>query len=154
MGLSLEFYAGDAALIGADFAEVEFDGLRDGTRAIAYADFSLHLAASDLDVLSKVVAEHLDVQPLLLSDCLIGTVGTIGEEGGADIVEPMWVSKVAALEDGDAPTVSARWFEYLRADYGHQLEVTTDAVEAVRTLIRLCRQAIQERADVVHAWYL
>lgn len=49
MGLSLEFYAGDAAMIGADFTAIEFDGLRDGTRARAYADFSLHLSPTDLD---------------------------------------------------------------------------------------------------------
>ena len=29
MGLSLEFYAGDAAVIGADFTAIELDGLRD-----------------------------------------------------------------------------------------------------------------------------
>jgi hypothetical protein len=47
-GLSLEFYAGDAAVIGAAFSAIEFDGIRDGARARAYADFSLHLSPTDI----------------------------------------------------------------------------------------------------------
>ena len=64
MGLSLEFYAGDAALIGADFAEVEFDGLRDGTRAIESASRACELSgwkdANDIDTLAAAYAEAGD----------------------------------------------------------------------------------------------
>jgi len=43
MGLSLEFYAGQADQVGAAFTNIEFDGLRDGSLAHSYADLSLHI---------------------------------------------------------------------------------------------------------------
>src|SRR5437763_1760611 len=75
MGLSLEFYAGDAARIGADFTAIEFDGLQDGSRARAHADFSLHLSPDDLDTLSEVIAEHTGAAALLLNHRLVRHVG-------------------------------------------------------------------------------
>ena len=50
-------YAGDDAAIGADFTAIEFDGIRDRTRAMAYADFFLHLSPTDFDILSEIIAE-------------------------------------------------------------------------------------------------
>src|SRR5438105_3874690 len=99
MGLSLEFYAGNAAVIGADFTAFEFDGLRNGTRSRAYADFSLHLSPTDLDLLSEVVAERFGAAPLLLNDSLLRRVG--GSEGGgsAEVVNPAWVRIVAAADE-------------------------------------------------------
>src|SRR3954451_1172792 len=98
MGLSLEFYAGDAAVIGADFTAIEFDGIRDGTRARAYADFSLHLSPTDLDLLSEVIAEQVAADPVLLNDSLTRTVGGTGDESGAEVVSPAWVRLVASAD--------------------------------------------------------
>ena len=147
MGLSLEFYAGDAATIGADFAAVEFEGLRDGSRARAYADFSLHLAADDLDALSAA----LGVPPL--SDSLAAEVGAFDNGGGgASLVSPEWVRAVAAADDGAAADLAAAWFR--RLGDGAVPAVTPDAVRAVGELIRLCRLAEREGVQVVHTWYL
>jgi hypothetical protein len=66
MGLSQEFYAGDADAIGADFADYEFDNIR--ANANQYVDFSLHISPTDLDVLSEKVAERLQRSPVLLLD--------------------------------------------------------------------------------------
>ena len=156
MGLSLEFYAGDAEAIGHAVSEVEFDRIRDGTGALAYADFSLHLAPGDLDVLSEVAAERVGVEPLLLSRSLVGEVGTIddGEGGGAEVVDPAWVEKVAALDEADAAEVTARWIAALGKAYGADLEVTEAAIRAVDSLIRLCKSARADGAQVVHVWYL
>jgi hypothetical protein len=156
MGLSLEFYAGNAEAIGTAVSEVEFDGIRDGTGALAYADFSLHLAPGDLDVLSGVAAEQVGIEPLLLSRCLVGEVGTIddGAGGGADVVDPAWVEMVAALDEADSGEVTARWIGALAEVYGEDLAVTEAAVRAVGSLIRLCKAARSGRAQVVHVWYL
>lgn len=154
MGLSLEFYAGDADIIGADFAAIDFRGLRDGTRARAYADFSLHISPTDLDTLSMVLGEHGDVGTMLLSRSLVRPVGAFGEEGGADLVDSAWVGIVATLEAADAPTLTEEWIEAVGNELGQSIPVTPEAVQAVRNLIELCRIAVLERLDVVRAWYL
>jgi hypothetical protein len=154
MGLSLEFYAGDADAIGADFTAIEFDGLRDGTRARAYADFSLHLSPTDLDLLSAVIAEHVGAAPLALTDSLVRTVGGFEGEGGAEVVDLAWVRMVASADEAAAPELAAEWIGRVGAECGQQLPVTRDAVRAVRELIRLCRVASREGVEVVHTWYL
>jgi hypothetical protein len=156
MGLSLEFYAGDAQTIGTAFTEVEFDKIRDGRKAAAYADLSLHLSPEDLDLLSTLAAEHLNTPPLLLWECLNESVGSLdeGETGEAWTVDPRWVGMVAALQDQDASPLTARWIARMADLHGETLEVTEDAVRAVGSLIQLCRRAAAEGVDVVLAWYL
>jgi hypothetical protein len=154
MGLSLEFYAGDASVIGADFTAIEFDGIRDDTRARAYADFSLHLSPSDLDILSAVTGEQVGVVPRLLSDSLGRNVGGFEGEGSAEVVDPAWVRMVAAADGAAAPEMAAAWIGRIGAECGQRLVVTPGSVRAVRNLIHLCRVAVQEGVEVVHTWYL
>jgi hypothetical protein len=154
MGLSLEFYAGDPEVIGADFTAFEFDGLRDCTRARAHADFSLHLSPTDLDLLSDVIAERIGAAPVLLNDSLIRTVGGRAGESGAEVVDPAWVRLMAAADEATALELAAAWVERVGAECGQQLDVTPEAVRAVGELIRLCRTAERERLGVVHTWHL
>jgi hypothetical protein len=121
MGVSLEFYAGDAAAIGADFSAVAFDGLRDGTRARAYADFSLHLSPTDLDVLSGVIAERVGTAPLLLNDSLGRTVGGFGGGCSAEVVDPAWVRMVAAADEAAAPELAAEWVRRVGEECGQRI---------------------------------
>ena len=154
MGLSLELYAGEAIEIGADFTAFEFDGLRDGSRARAYADFSLHLSPTDLDILSELIAERVGAAPLLLNDSLIQKVGGIENESGAEVVDPAWVQIIAATDQTTAEEITSAWIGRIADECGQQLDVTTEAVTAVRLLINLCRVAVRENVDVVHTWYL
>ncbi|MCI0357738.1 MAG: hypothetical protein L0211_04530 [Planctomycetaceae bacterium] len=140
--------------IGADFTAIEFDGLRDGTRARAYADFSLHLSPTDLDILSEVLAERLGVASLLLNDSLVRTVVGSANNSGADVVDPAWVQLVAAVDEAAAPHLAEEWIRRVGAEHGEQLDVTPDAVRALAELIRLCRTAVSEQLAVVHTWYL
>jgi hypothetical protein len=155
MGLSMEFYAGEADFIGRAFSDVESDDLRDGS-ATAYADLSLHLVPDDLDTLSEAAADLSGVAPSLLSECLIRQVGALddGQTGGADVVDPEWLGMFAALGDEDAERLTAGWFSRLGQKYGEALEVNRGAVAAVVALIRLCRKAVAEGHDVVFVWYL
>ena len=154
MSVSLEFYAGDAAMIGVDFTAHKFDGIRDGTRARAYADFSLHLSPIDLDLLSEAIADHVGVDPLLLNDSLVRTVGGLEGSSGAEVVDPAWVRMVAAADEAAAPDLAADWVGLVNQEHGEQLGVTPEAVRMVRELIHLCRLAVQEGVDVVHTWHL
>ena len=154
MGLSIEFYAGDAARIGAAFSAIQFDQIRNGTKAIAYADFSLHVGMEDLDLLSIVISDHTKEPLLLLLDHLTTNVGTMDDEGSADIVDPAWVTMVAALDVADAPDVAAEWIRRVGESLEETLEPTTAAATAVGQLVGLCRKAILAQAEVVCAWYL
>jgi hypothetical protein len=127
MGLSLEFDAGDALAIGEDFSAIEFDGLRDGTRAGPYADFSLHLSSADLDTLSAAIAESIGVSPVLLGDSLVRTDRGFEGEGGAEVVDPAWVRMVASADEGTAPKLAAEWMRRVGADYGRLWIVTPEA---------------------------
>jgi hypothetical protein len=158
MGLSMEFYAGDAEAIGRAFSEVEWDGLRDGSDAAAYADLSLHLAPDDLDALSEAAADLAGIAPSLLSCCLIEQVGALdgGQTGSADLVDPRWPEMFIDLGDEGAEQLTSRWFSRSRLGrkYGRPLEVNRGAVAAVAALIRLCRKAVAGGHDIVYAWYL
>src|SRR5262245_37562427 len=147
MGLSLEFFAGDAVSIGEDFTAIEFDGLRNGTRALAYADFSLHLSPTDLDILSAVIAEHVGAAPLLLTDSLLRTVGGFESAGSAEVVDPAWVRVVAAADDAAAEELAGLWIGRVGAECGRQFAVTPEAVRAIQELISLCRVAIREGVE-------
>jgi hypothetical protein len=154
MGLSLEFYAGDPAAIAADFTAFEFEGLRNGRRALAYADFSLHLSPTDLDILSEVIAERVGVAPLLLNDSLIRNIGGIVDETGAELVDPTWVRMVARTERTATTDLTGEWIRRVGAEYGQSLEVSPEAIEAVDNLVTLCQLAVRQNVAVVHTWYL
>ena len=154
MSVSLEFYAGDADSIGADFTASAFDGLREGTRARAWADFSIHLSPSDLDILSEVIAERVGTEPLLLNDCLVRTVGGDGDERSAEVVSPDWVRMVAAVGGTPAREIAATWIEQVGEEHGEEYELSPEAVRAVEELVRLCQLAEQEDLAVVHTWHL
>jgi len=154
MGLSLEFYAGDAVAIGKEFTAFKLQSLRDGTKALAYADFSLHLSPTDLDILSDVIAERIGAEPLALNDCFSRNVGGTEGESGAEVVDPAWVRMVAQTEEAWTPELASEWIKRVGVEYGQQLELTPEAVRAVQELIRLARLAIRQGVDVVHTWYL
>lgn len=154
MGQLVDFYAGDAAEIGSAFAANEWTGLRDGTRARADADFSLHLSPTDLDLSSAVIAEHVGAAPRLLNDSMTANVGGRDGESSADVVDPAWVRLVASANEANAPALTAEWIKRVGAECGEQLGVTVEAVRAVGELIRLCQQAVREELEVVHTWSL
>jgi hypothetical protein len=150
MGQLLEFYAGDADAIGSDFTAGELDR----TRARAYADFSLHLSPTDLDILSEVIAERVGAAPLLLNDSLVRTVGGTANENGAEVVSPAWVRMVAAADEADAQELATEWIARVGAECGQQLDFSPEAVRAVGELIRLCQLAERDGLAVVHTWSL
>ena len=156
MGLSQEFYAGDADSIGRAFSDIEWDDLRDERATAAYANLSLHLSSDDLDTLSEVAAGLAGATPHLLSKCLIRQVEPIddGETGGAYLVDPKWPRLIAGLDEEDAGTLTAQWFRRVDQTYGGPLEVNQGAVAAIRGLIRLCKKSVAGCHDVVYVWYL
>ena len=155
MGLSLEFYAGDPDEIGRAFTEIEFDGLRDGTLAHNYADLSLHISPTDLDILSKVVADVTHNEPVLLLESLCRSVGGTAGESDASLVSDDWVAIIAAAPKELAAQITRLWLEAASKESGEPYVVDSpDAVIAVEGLITLCREAVARGTSVVFAWYL
>lgn len=155
MGLSLEFYAGDPNKIGPAFTEIEFDGLRDGTLAHSYADLSLHVSPTDLDILSEQVGAMLGRSPVLLLDSLEHNVGGTPGESDASTVSREWVAEMAAVPPERAHELSRKWLQAVADECSE--EVVTDspgAVAAISSLIGLCREALARDTTVIFAWYL
>jgi hypothetical protein len=154
MGLLLEFYAGDADAIGAAFKAQGLAGLRDGSRARAHADFSLHLSPSDLDILSEVIAESVAAEPLQLNDSLVRMVGGDTNSSAAEVVSSAWVKMVAAAREAAVAEIAAEWIKRVGEEYGQQFDSSPEALRAVCDLIRLCQLADREGLAVVHTWCL
>ena len=155
MGLSLEFYAGDADKIGQAFSGVEFEGLRNGTLAHSYADFSLHISPTDLDILSEQAAGLLGRPPILLLDSLERHVGGTPDESSADVISRAWIEFIAAVPKESASHLSGVWLSAVMAESGDEIDTgSADAVRAIGDLFSLCREALARRTDVVFAWYL
>ncbi|MBL8950289.1 MAG: hypothetical protein JNK82_05910 [Myxococcaceae bacterium] len=143
MGISIDFYAGDADDIGRAWA----NGKRPNAKA--HADFSLHLDPTSLDLLSDL----MKVPPLL--DVLGRRVGGDGDEREANVVDPKWVSAVGVLPPASANQLAEDWLKAVNEEEG---EGSTDdaghAPQAVRELIALCKKAGTEKLEVVLAWSL
>jgi hypothetical protein len=155
MGLSIEFYAGEADAIGAAFTDVRLEGLRDGSIAHSYADFSLHISVTDLDVLSEQAAGMLAREPVRLLESLGRHVGGTADESSADVVARTWVEFIAAVPKGSASELSAVWLSAVMMETGEEIDVhSPDAARAVEELIQLCCESLARRTDVVFAWYL
>jgi len=155
MGLSLEFYAGDAEKIGAAFTEIDFDGLRDGTLAHSYADLSLHLALTDLDILCEQIGAKLGRAAVPLLDSLEWTVGGTPDESEASVVSGAWVSTMAGVPLEQVPQITRAWLEAVAEESGDEVVTDSpDAAAAVASLVTLCREAVSRGTRVVFAWYL
>ena len=151
MGISQEFYCGSATAMSVPLNELELEAVR--ASCSAYADFSLHLSPTDLDILSETIARHAQSAPLLLLDSLVGSVADLGDDGAADLVGKDWVAMVSGLPDADCAAVAADWIQAVGEELGEPLELTEDALNAVRALGALCRQAQAQQLDVVYVWY-
>jgi hypothetical protein len=155
MGLSLEFYAGNAEEIGKAFCSFNLDKLRDGSLTVAYADFSLHLSPVDLDILSHEVAVILRCEPIYLLDSLVEAMCEESAEHGADKVAGEWVHMVARLADDQLEELAHNWIAGIAEEHKDpSVQVTPDAIRALEELVQLCRVAIQNNFDVVHSWYM
>ena len=155
MSFLIEFYAGDANEIGRAFSEDDFEALRNGNLAHSYADFSLHISPTDLDILSEQAAGLLERPPVLLLDSLGRNVGGTPEESSAEVVSPAWVEFIAALPAEAAAELSSVWLSAVMAECGEEIDTNSpDAARAVGDLLSLCSEALTRRSDVVFAWHL
>ena len=152
MGLTLEFLAGDCQFLISAFREADLDTLYEPPVCLYRADFSLHLVPLDLDLLSECLGELAGISPIPLRSFLTGVVDKA--DCGALAVGKKWVDYVAACGDSIALPASKRWTEKMKRAHPHEeIELTEEMTEAVRSLLVLCRNAKDEKLDVLHLWF-
>jgi hypothetical protein len=154
MGLLIDFFAGDAKLIGARIESGSASNLRPGTTGVvAHADFALHLSLENLDTLGAVIAERSGIEclPLLFG---LESLGPGSEWSSTNLVCKSWVRMVASREEDESESLTAQWIGRIGEEIGEDLTITPDAIVSVRSLIALCRRATDENLDVVLWWSL
>jgi len=154
MGLSLEFYAGDADAIGGAFTECDFDRLQEGGIAHSYADLSLHIPIEDLDVLSEQMAILLGEPFVGFLDSLGRVVGGSEGESGAQVVSPGWIRFAAKVPEIKVGELAKMWIDAASKKAGVEYADPSCAESALLELVRLCGRAIEKKSSVVFAWYL
>lgn len=153
MGLSLEFYLGNADAIADAVADIDLDRLDDPNVVTHTADFSLHITPADLDLLSESIGRVTDQMPQGLSSSLQPMVDE--EDRGALLVSLDWIQYTAALLNEQVDEVAELWASVMRSTHGdEEIVVTDDMREAVDERLLLCRSATQGSRQVVHVWYL
>jgi hypothetical protein len=153
MGLSLEFYLGNADAISHAVADVEFSRLDDHLIVTDSADFSLHIVPADLDLLSESLARFNGQKPQGLRQSLKSLVDE--EDRSAFLVRPEWVHYVAAINEEQVGEIAELWASSLRAKHNDaEITVTEQMRAAVGDLVRLCCSASKRDGQVVHIWYL
>jgi hypothetical protein len=89
MGLSLIFYLGDSDAIARAATDLELERLDDPGTVTHSADFSLHIAPSDLDLLSESIGRGSAQEPRGLRSSLEPILDEA--DHGVLLVAPDWV---------------------------------------------------------------
>ena len=79
---------------------------------------------------------------------LAGPADPTEAEHSADVVSPEIVEVIASLRTDEVHAVAEQWCREIEAD------LTSDAEDALRSLVRLCQIARAETLAVVFAWSL
>ena len=155
MGILMWFYVGDKRKIGEGFSATNAVPLWKQPFVIAMADFSLHLSAVDLDLLSEEACRIAGVQPVSLTVTLTENVGGNAQTQSADVVSPQWVATVASIADHQVEGLAKRWLAEVAKEHSEQPEEPTeDTLQAIRELIHACQIAREKSLPLVHAWSL
>jgi hypothetical protein len=153
MGLSLEFYLGNADAISRAISDIELEQLDDPSIVADSADFSLHIEPADLELLSESMARFNGQKPQGFRQSLEILVDE--EDRGALIVQSGWTNYVGTISDERVEEVVELWAASMRAKHNDVKIVVTEQMRtAVNDLVRLCRSASKGGGRVVHVWYL
>ena len=154
MGLTLEFYIGNAGKIEEAIADVLLELLDDPTIVHKRADLSLHIDPNDLNLLSVQFGLHsgrpfLELRPFL-------TVLVDEEDRGLLSVDATWVDYVSNVQEKSIATIVRDWFESMRKEHSDEdiPDPSQDVLDAVRDLITLCKDGKKRNLQVLHGWFL
>ena len=155
MGLTLQFAIGKKQTIIDAVERSDFDFLYQLESENKIADFSLHIVPNDLNFLVNSATELINITVFGLREYLDTTnLYFDSEEGGAYFVDTAITSLFSKFNESDAPELTYKWFEKMTVEYKEDTVVNDDAIEAVRKLISISKQAQEQHLDLIHIWYL
>lgn len=150
MGLTLEFLVGnDKAIIKA--SKKDIDLFEKPGCIIKKADFSLHLAPKDLNTLSVAASKFNSLKSITFREYLILIVDEI--DHGLFRVADQWIKYFSEVPANNLDQLVEEWFELMKREYPKEtIELTPEALGAVKNLYELCKYALSERKSVFHFW--
>ncbi len=155
MGLTLQFAVGQKQAIISAVENTNFDMLDELESQNFLADFSLHIIPNDLDFLVNVATELTSREMFGLREHLDTTNYYYdSEEYGAYWVDSEVCSLFSEFQESDALVITTKWFDKMKSLHEEDIEVNDDAIDAVKTLIEICKKAKKENLDLVHIWFL
>ena len=154
MGLTLQFAIGNKQTIIGAIERSDFDFLLQLESENKIADFSLHIVPNDLNFLVNSATEILHITVFGLREYLDTTNFYFdSEDGGAYFVDTAITNLFAKFNESDAPELTYKWFQKMTVEYNEDLVVNDDAIEAVRKLILISKEAQEQHLDLIHIWY-
>ncbi|HMI63974.1 MAG TPA: hypothetical protein VK518_23820 [Puia sp.] len=154
MGLTLQFAIGEKQTIIDSVERADFDFLYQLESENRIADFSLHIMPNDLNFLVNSATELKHITVFGLREYLDTTNFYFdSEDGGAYFVDTAITSLFAKFNESDAPGLTYKWFGKLTVEYNEDIVVNDDAIDAVRKLILISKQAQEQHLDLIHIWF-
>jgi hypothetical protein len=155
MGLTLQFAIGEKQIIIDAAERFDFDFLHQLESENKLADFSLHFVPNDLNFLVNSATELMNIPLFGLREYLDTTNFYFDSKGGgAYFVNPVVTSLFSKFNENDALGLTSIWFRKMTIEYKEEMVVNDDAIEAVRKLILISKQAQEQDLDLIHIWFL
>ena len=155
MGLTLQFAIGNRDVIIDAIKNFDLDYFDNLETQNNLSDFSLHLIPNDLNFLVNSATELKGIPIFGLREYLDTEISCFdSEERGGYLVNPIIKVLFSDFEIDETLSLTKKWFDKMNLEYNDNLEVTDDAISAVKNLVLICKDAESLNLDLVHFWYL
>ena len=157
MGLTLEFYVGNAeeiatVILDLGYEESDEDNLLVRlSQAERSADFSLHLKISDLEFLSEQAGLVRNKPAIYLRDSFEKILVEEPAHGAVQIARA-WISQFANLPTWSSRELTVHWFDAMSKHHGDSFLANAAAQKAVESLIRICKLAETSSEEIILFW--
>lgn len=153
MGLTMEFRLGHAMDLARAFFAAEFDRLE--ALSLGFADFSLHLSPSDLDLLTEELCRASGERMRAFTDVTGEPIAGDRLQRGVFLLSSAFVTMTASIREESAGEIAERWMHRVADESGNaDLVADADSVLAVSALLSICRKAKLDGIEVVYCWSL
>ena len=156
LGVSLDyqFAIGNADKILIASKKQDYDYLSKIETEGNLADFSLHIGLKDIDMLVHCASIIKNKKDIGFQNNFNLTKRYVDEpEYGAIQLTPEFINFFSSIDDSDVEQISKNWFiEMSKAYPAEEIKITEDAIQAIRKLIHISKQAKLNNNDMVFLW--
>ena len=151
MGLTLSFIMGSSAMILNALQSDDYDLFYN--EIDEEADFSLQLQPKDIETLSVCASEFNGNKPMSFRKQI--AVLLDDEDKGLFLISDRWINYIGSIPLEKHHALCVKWFEKMNDDYPDEdIEITEDAIVAVKDLLEICRLCINTKKELLHYWSL